>query len=150
MDLFIVSEIMDFNWQSARYIHNYFNSNDVMKLVLLTKSKRTLQNVLFDFPVTYLNEFSGESKTFCCVLYKEKADVYPEVDFYCELYDNDKCFAKLKVILSVAEKRIAKKNISLEYFSSQIYKIFESFRGKQILKEYIDGAGNAEERPSKH
>ena len=121
-----------------------------MKLVLLTKSKRNLQNVLFDFSVVYLNEFSGESKTFCCVLYREKADVYPEIDFYCELYDKDKCFAKFKIILSVAEKRIAKKHISLEYFSSQICKTFESFQGKQILKRYIDGAGNAEERPSKH
>lgn len=121
-----------------------------MKLVLLTKSKRNLQNVLFDFPVVYLNDFSGESKTFCCILYKEKADVYPEIDFYCELYDNDKCFAKFKVVLSVAEKRIAKKNISLEYFSSQIYKIFESFQGKQILKRYIDGEGNAEVRPIEH
>lgn len=117
-----------------------------MKLLLLTKSKRILQNVLFDFPVVYLNEFSGVSNTFCCVLYKEKADVYPEFDFYCELYDKDKCFAKLKVILSVAEKRIVKKNISLEYFSSCIYKIFESFQGKQILKRYIDGLCNAEER----
>lgn len=118
-----------------------------MKLVLLTKSKKNLQNVLFDFPVVYLNEFSGESKTFCCVLYQEKADVYPEVDFFCQLYDKEKCFAKLKVVLSVAEKRISKKNISFEYFSSQIYKIFESFQGKQILKRYVDGLGNAEERP---
>ena len=114
--------------------------------MLLRQSKRILTNLLFSFPVSYLNEFTNETTIFDCCVYQEKADVYPEIDFYIELYQSSNFVAKLKIVLSVAEKRITYKRISLEYFSQQLTKIFESFVGKQILKRYIDGLCNAEER----
>lgn len=119
-----------------------------MKYIRLTNSKRVLQNVVYEFDYVYLNEFDGKSFKTHIIIYKEKADVYPNFDFYAEIYFPCKDYiVKFKIVLSPPEKRCVEKHFTPEYFEEQFFKFFEMFHGKQIFKQYIEVTGNAEVQP---